>query len=96
MHKTSAKQAGFHSANLANKDQPEEQPKEIMEAYQNLVMTTTLDKTTIAQLIQAIAQFVEANKSLIEQIAILQKTNNTHNNMDMPTNTYTARKVKID
>jgi len=94
MRKTSAKQAVFHSANLASEEQPKEADN-FMGAFQNLAMVATTDKTTIVQLVEAYAKLVESNKILSEQIAMLrQQCGDKQNKADVPTNNFAARKSK--
>ena len=93
MHKTSAKETGFHAANLASEEEPEA-ADDFMEAFQNLAMAATTDKTTIAQLVEANAKLVESNKILTEQLAMIQQQ--VGNKAHVPTNTFVARKAKQD
>ena len=65
-----------------------------MEAFQNLAMAATTDKSTIAQLVNANAKLVEANKLLTEHITTLQQQCRT--TTTTPVNTFTARKAKQD
>jgi len=91
-----SKQAGLHSANLASEEPPEE-TYGFMEAFQNLAMAATTDKTTIAQLVEANAKLVESNKLVAKQITTLQQQNgNTQNSTGMPKNNFAARKSKQD
>ena len=83
---TTALTQGYHSANLAD-DQNDQNDTQLVEALQHLALAATTDKQTIAQLVEANAKLTDSVGKLTEKLAqaLQTVTTLTRSTTDSPT-----------